>query len=56
MRHTPKLADETPAMKLMKLYCSAFRTVVAVRIQIWTAVSTYLLVAILKKTWKLNSQ
>lgn len=27
----------------------------AVRIQIWTAVSTYLLVAILKKTWKLES-
>jgi hypothetical protein len=26
----------------------------AVRIQIWTAVSTYLLVAILKKTWKLE--
>lgn len=26
----------------------------AVRIQIWTAVSTYLLVAILKKTWKLQ--
>ena len=26
----------------------------AVRIQIWTAVSTYLLVAILRKTWKLE--
>ena len=26
----------------------------AVRIQIWSAVSTYLLVAILKKTWKLE--
>lgn len=26
----------------------------AVRIQIWSAVSTYLLVAIMKKTWKLR--
>ena len=34
MRHTPKLADETHIMKVIELYCSVSRTVVAAHPQL----------------------